>query len=207
MVSSYIILKINSGDSKRGGPRIDGSPAKIPRDGRFLQILFRREVGSRADHIHWRQSRSFELSRRTVSVFNFNATSLTRLGPTEDGSRPISTTWVTVVLSTLKACAFAACRESTATTTSISDGVSALSFDGGLTVIAGHFEKAPFNQSTMRSAYHMREIDTMKVRLLRQPIDICISHDWPRNITDHGNVGQLLRVKSFFEREVINTRD
>lgn len=67
----------------------------------------------------------------------------------------------------------------------------------------GHFEKAPFNPSTMRSVYHMREIDTFKVRLVKQPLDIFISHDWPRNITDHGNVDQLLRVKSFFEREVI----
>ena len=71
------------------------------------------------------------------------------------------------------------------------------------TIYIGHFENSPFNQSPMRSVYHMREIDAFKVQLIRQPIDIFISHDWPRNITDHGNVSQLLRVKSFFEREVI----
>ena len=37
---------------------------------------------------------------------------------------------------------------------------------------------------------------------LQQPIDIFISHDWPRGIYNHGNVQALLSRKAFFRSEI-----
>ena len=37
---------------------------------------------------------------------------------------------------------------------------------------------------------------------ITQPIDIMMSHDWPRGIYHYGNKEQLLREKTFFKDEV-----
>ncbi|NXJ92020.1 DBR1 enzyme, partial [Corythaixoides concolor] len=37
---------------------------------------------------------------------------------------------------------------------------------------------------------------------LKRPIDIFMSHDWPRSIYHYGNKKQLLKMKSFFRQEV-----
>lgn len=39
---------------------------------------------------------------------------------------------------------------------------------------------------------------------LKQPVDIFLSHDWPRSIYHYGNKKQLLKAKSFFRQEVEN---
>ncbi|ESO87783.1 hypothetical protein LOTGIDRAFT_175935 [Lottia gigantea] len=41
----------------------------------------------------------------------------------------------------------------------------------------------------------------MRKRVSR-PIDIFLSHDWPRGIYNYGNVKELLRKKSFFAEEI-----
>ncbi|XP_064021434.1 lariat debranching enzyme [Pogoniulus pusillus] len=66
----------------------------------------------------------------------------------------------------------------------------------------GHFECPPYNQQTIRSAYHVRNIEVFKLKQLKQPIDIFMSHDWPRSIYHYGNKKQLLKMKSFFRQEV-----
>jgi len=66
----------------------------------------------------------------------------------------------------------------------------------------GHYEKAPYSPSHLRSIYHVREYDIRKLGLVRSPIDIMLSHDWPRGIEQFGNVRQLLREKKFFAAEV-----
>lgn len=33
-------------------------------------------------------------------------------------------------------------------------------------------------------------------------VDIMLSHDWPSNITKHGNEAQLLRYKPFFSNDI-----
>uniref|UniRef100_A0A2K6UIE3 Debranching RNA lariats 1 n=1 Tax=Saimiri boliviensis boliviensis TaxID=39432 RepID=A0A2K6UIE3_SAIBB len=68
----------------------------------------------------------------------------------------------------------------------------------------GHFECPPYNSSTVRSIYHVRNIEVYKLKQLRQPIDIFLSHDWPRSIYHYGNKKQLLKTKSFFRQEVEN---
>ena len=70
----------------------------------------------------------------------------------------------------------------------------------------GRFETPPFRQSELRSVYHTREVEVKRLKALAsmksQPIDVFISHDWPRGIYHHGNVNQLLKTKPFFKKEV-----
>uniref|UniRef100_A0A8D0B8Z8 Debranching RNA lariats 1 n=1 Tax=Salvator merianae TaxID=96440 RepID=A0A8D0B8Z8_SALMN len=66
----------------------------------------------------------------------------------------------------------------------------------------GHFECPPYNQQTVRSVYHVRNIDVFKLKQLKQPMDVFMSHDWPRSIYHYGNKKSLLKKKSFFRQEV-----
>ncbi|KAJ2957021.1 hypothetical protein NQZ79_g7202 [Umbelopsis isabellina] len=66
----------------------------------------------------------------------------------------------------------------------------------------GHYEKAPYSSSDLRSIYHVRQYDIRKLGLLRQPIDIMLTHDWPRGVEQYGDVQKLLRVKKYFRQEV-----
>nr|XP_033800415.1 lariat debranching enzyme isoform X1 [Geotrypetes seraphini] len=68
----------------------------------------------------------------------------------------------------------------------------------------GHFECPPYNQQTVRSAYHVRNIDVFKLKQLKQPLDIFLSHDWPRSIYHYGNKKQLLTKKAFLRQEIEN---
>lgn len=70
-----------------------------------------------------------------------------------------------------------------------------------------HFECLPYDNSSMRSIYHMRELDIYKFLQLankdnRKVVDVFMSHDWPINIHTCGNVNYLLKVKPFFRDEV-----
>lgn len=67
---------------------------------------------------------------------------------------------------------------------------------------AGHYERPPYDENTIRSAYHVREYDVCKLMQVEEPIDIFLSHDWPVRITDHGDCEALLRRKPFFREEV-----
>ncbi|KAK9834519.1 hypothetical protein WJX74_003551 [Apatococcus lobatus] len=82
---------------------------------------------------------------------------------------------------------------------------------GGLTGIfnqrhyrMGHFEVPPYTESSMRSAYHVRELDVWRLMQLRQPLDVFLSHDWPSRIADHGNKAQLCRYKKFLAKEIMD---
>ncbi|XP_065071516.1 lariat debranching enzyme B-like [Rhopilema esculentum] len=70
----------------------------------------------------------------------------------------------------------------------------------------GHFEMPPFNDSTMRSIYHTRSYEVFKLKVLKEHLDIFISHDWPKNVYNYGDVEDLLRKKRFFREEVESKR-
>lgn len=53
----------------------------------------------------------------------------------------------------------------------------------------------------MRSAYHVRELDVYRLLQLKRPLDVGLSHDWPRGIAHHGDKAQLFRAKSFLQKE------
>ncbi|XP_053554722.1 lariat debranching enzyme [Bombina bombina] len=68
----------------------------------------------------------------------------------------------------------------------------------------GHFEHPPYRSDTIRSAYHVRNIEVFKLKQLKEPMDIFLSHDWPRGIYHYGNKKKLLKKKGFFSQEVEN---
>ncbi|KAJ3275223.1 lariat debranching enzyme [Terramyces sp. JEL0728] len=68
----------------------------------------------------------------------------------------------------------------------------------------GFFEKQPLNQSDQRSVYHLRKYNVMRMELLKTPIDVFLSHDWPQGIAKHGNLPELLKVKKFLKKEIDN---
>ncbi|XP_059609189.1 lariat debranching enzyme [Phlebotomus argentipes] len=66
----------------------------------------------------------------------------------------------------------------------------------------GHFEMSPYTDGTVRSVYHIRNLEVFRLKQLSGRLDICLSHDWPRGIYHHGNAEQLMRFKPFFREEI-----
>lgn len=70
---------------------------------------------------------------------------------------------------------------------------------------AGHFETPPYSEDTLRSVYHMRELEVYRLAHMVQserPIDVILSHDWPAGIWDFGNRERLLKVKPYFRDDM-----
>ncbi|KAM5433554.1 lariat debranching enzyme [Microsporum ferrugineum] len=61
-----------------------------------------------------------------------------------------------------------------------------------------HYERLPYDGDTLRSAYHIREVDVRKLLQVRTQVDIGISHDWPRGVEWAGDYNHLFRIKSHF---------
>ncbi|KAI0093086.1 lariat debranching enzyme, C-terminal domain-containing protein [Irpex rosettiformis] len=70
----------------------------------------------------------------------------------------------------------------------------------------GFWERIPYNPSSMRSIYHIREYNTRRLSLLSPAPTIFLSHDWPMNIVHHGDLRRLLRTKPFFRKDVESGR-
>lgn len=66
----------------------------------------------------------------------------------------------------------------------------------------GHFESPPFDKSTMRSIYHVRSIEKFKLKLLSEPVDIIMSHDWPKVVLEYGNIDDLVQSTGFSQEEI-----
>lgn len=65
----------------------------------------------------------------------------------------------------------------------------------------GHHEAPPYSSDTIRSVYHVRELEVFKLAQLREgPLDVMLSHDWPRGVYHHGDLQRLLRAKPFFRQ-------
>lgn len=67
---------------------------------------------------------------------------------------------------------------------------------------SGHFESLPFDNNTMRSVYHTRNLEGYRLMRVTGDVDVFMSHDWPSEIVHHGNLKQLLRFKPFFARDI-----
>lgn len=71
----------------------------------------------------------------------------------------------------------------------------------------GHFERPPYSEDTLRSIYHLRELEVFRMFHLassKYPTDVFLSHDWPANIWEYGNKKELLRKKSFLQEDMTN---
>ena len=64
-----------------------------------------------------------------------------------------------------------------------------------------HNERLPYNESDMKSIYHVRELDVRKLLQIRTQVDIGVSHDWPKGVEWKGNWKQLFRFKKHFEED------
>ena len=69
-------------------------------------------------------------------------------------------------------------------------------------LLQGHWERPPYDTSSMKSAYHIRQLDGYRLLQIHRPLDIFLSHDWPRGIAHYGNKAQLFRAKPFLQNEV-----
>ena len=77
----------------------------------------------------------------------------------------------------------------------------------------------------MRSAYHIRNVEVFRLKQLAAdppqvadsicletwwcsflPLQVMMSHDWPRGVTKFGNTEKLLRFKKHFREEVAEDR-
>ena len=66
----------------------------------------------------------------------------------------------------------------------------------------GYSERPPYSAADVKSAYHCREFDVWKLRQLQEPLDVFVSHDWPRGVAAHGDMAQLMRSKPFLQAEL-----
>ena len=77
----------------------------------------------------------------------------------------------------------------------------------------GRHERVPYSRDTMRSVYHVKRWDFERLEALammssstagtnKPVVDVFLSHDWPHNAANSGDVGSLLRRKPFFREEV-----
>ncbi|KZT35556.1 Metallophos-domain-containing protein [Sistotremastrum suecicum HHB10207 ss-3] len=66
----------------------------------------------------------------------------------------------------------------------------------------GHFERLPFTPATLRSIYHTREYEILKLSLLASsPVDIFMSHDWPKAVDRFGDFEALYQEKPTFRED------
>lgn len=66
----------------------------------------------------------------------------------------------------------------------------------------GHNEYPPYRGGAGKSAYHVREYEVFKLSQVKEPMDVFMSHDWPRGIYHFGDKQTLLRKKPFFADEI-----
>ncbi|XP_022830193.1 lariat debranching enzyme [Spodoptera litura] len=66
----------------------------------------------------------------------------------------------------------------------------------------GHWECLPYNQSSLRTVYHVRSLEVFRLDQLKEKVHVMLSHDWPRGITDYGNTEKLLHFKTFLREDI-----
>ncbi|TPX35064.1 hypothetical protein SmJEL517_g02370 [Synchytrium microbalum] len=66
----------------------------------------------------------------------------------------------------------------------------------------GFYEREPLSSYDKTSVYHVRKFNVYRLAQLKTPLDVFLSHDWPRGVAQHGNIKQLLSIKRFLENEI-----
>ncbi len=73
----------------------------------------------------------------------------------------------------------------------------------GYDYLRGRFERTPYGPDDMRSAYHVRNLEVFRLKQLSEhPPDVVLTHDWPRGVYNHGDVGKLLSMKMFLRKDI-----
>ncbi|CAA9989930.1 RNA lariat debranching enzyme, putative [Plasmodium knowlesi strain H] len=65
-------------------------------------------------------------------------------------------------------------------------------------------EHYPYDEISKVSSYHIRKYEIEKLKLVKDKVDIVITHDWPNNIEKHGDMNELLRRKFHFQSDIYN---
>ncbi|KZP27058.1 DBR1-domain-containing protein [Athelia psychrophila] len=76
---------------------------------------------------------------------------------------------------------------------------------GGNVFRQGNWEKVPYDRSSIRSIYHIREFNIRRLSLLTHlpsPLTVILSHDWPQSIAHYGDLSGLLRQKAVFRADI-----
>lgn len=68
--------------------------------------------------------------------------------------------------------------------------------------LQGRYEKPPYTENTVRSIYHIRNLEVFRLKQLTGKIDVFLSHDWPAGITKYGDENILLKGKPFFKNDI-----
>lgn len=68
----------------------------------------------------------------------------------------------------------------------------------------GYYERPPYDSQSIVSINHTRQYEIDKFLLLKEPLDIMISHDWPDVIYKYGNTQELLKKKPHFSYSVVH---
>ncbi|XP_014368871.2 lariat debranching enzyme [Papilio machaon] len=68
--------------------------------------------------------------------------------------------------------------------------------------LQGLWESPPYSQNSLRSVYHIRSLDVFRLSQLKEPVNVMLSHDWPRGITEYGNKHNLLKRKPFLREDI-----
>lgn len=65
-------------------------------------------------------------------------------------------------------------------------------------------ERPPYPRNQIKSVYHTRKEDVDRLLRLSGDVDVFVSHDWPRGISGHGRLDELLKSKPFLRGEIAN---
>lgn len=72
----------------------------------------------------------------------------------------------------------------------------------GLSGIYQHFdyfkprnERLPYTRNEIKQIYHVRESDVARLLHISTPLDICLSHDWPRRVEWFGDYKRLFAAR------------
>lgn len=63
-------------------------------------------------------------------------------------------------------------------------------------------EKIPYDQGSLRSVYHTKLQNFLKMYMMNHDMDIIMSHDWPVGIERYGNQSKLIKMKPFFKEDI-----
>jgi lariat debranching enzyme len=91
----------------------------------------------------------------------------------------------------------------------------------------GQYEQPPYDRSSLKSIYHVRNVDVYRMKCLlppppssisssqskteaelekqrirQRPIDLMMSHDWPLGIEQYGDTQRLIQQKPYFKQEI-----
>lgn len=63
-------------------------------------------------------------------------------------------------------------------------------------------ESLPFTPRSIRSVYHTKPKNFLKMSLMNHDLDVVLSHDWPVGIEKYGDAQWLLRKKQYFKNDI-----